>query len=82
MLQHKNYRHDPKFSDGYLEQTVQTQIRLLLDQQPDQGLHCLQFILYFCEAFLVGTLFLCSNFSDYVSSCILYSILLVELFFF
>ena len=27
-------------------QTVQTQIRLLLEEQSDQGLHCLQFRLY------------------------------------
>ena len=28
-------------------QTVQTQIRLLLEEQSDQGLHCLQFHLHF-----------------------------------
>ena len=28
------------------EQTVQTQIRLLLEEQSDQGLHCLLFHLY------------------------------------
>ena len=27
-------------------QTVQTQIRLLLEEQSDQGLHCLQFRLH------------------------------------
>ena len=29
------------------EQTVQTQIRLLLEEQSDQGLHCLLFHLHF-----------------------------------
>ena len=29
-----------------LEQTVQTQIRLLLEEQSDQGLHCLQYCLH------------------------------------
>ena len=40
------YRNDPKFSDRYSDrpgQTVQTQIRLLLEEQSDQGLHCLLF---------------------------------------
>ena len=30
-------------------QTVQTQIRLLLEEQSDQGLHCLQFHLHFFD---------------------------------
>ena len=33
-------------------QTVQTQIRLLLEEQSDQGLHCLLFHLRLLEAFL------------------------------
>ena len=34
-------------------QTVQTQIRLLLEaEQSDQGLHCLQFHLHFLNALL------------------------------
>ena len=33
-------------------QTVQTQIRLLLEEQSDQGLHCLQFPLHLLDAFL------------------------------
>ena len=33
-------------------QTVQTQIRLLLEEQSDQGLHCLLFQLHLLEAFL------------------------------
>ena len=31
-------------------QTVQTQIRLLLEEQSDQGLHCLQFPLHLLDA--------------------------------
>ena len=30
-------------------QTVQTQIRLLLEEQSDQGLHCLQFPLHLLD---------------------------------
>ena len=33
-------------------QTVQTQIRLLLEEKSDQGLHCLQFCLHQLEALL------------------------------
>ena len=36
------------------EQTVQTQIRLLLEEQSDQGLHCLQFRLHLLGALLFG----------------------------
>ena len=35
-------------------QTVQTQIRLLLEEQSDQGLHCLLFCLHVLDAFLNG----------------------------
>ena len=35
-------------------QTVQTQIRLLLEEQSDQGLHCLQFPLHLFDAWLLG----------------------------
>ena len=35
-------------------QTVQTQIRLLLEEQSDQGLHCLQFPLHLLDALLYG----------------------------
>ena len=35
-------------------QTVQTQIRLLLEEQSDQGLHCLQFRLHLLGALLIG----------------------------
>ena len=34
-------------------QTVQTQIRLLLEEQSDQGLHCLQFPLHLLDAVLL-----------------------------
>ena len=34
------------------EQTVQTQIRLLLEEQSDQGLHCLQFPLHRLDSLL------------------------------
>ena len=40
------YRNDPKFSTDRFGQTVQTQIRLLLEEQSDQGLHYLLFHLY------------------------------------
>ena len=33
-------------------QTVQTQIRLLLEEHSDQGLHCLQFPLHLLDALL------------------------------
>ena len=33
------------------EQTVQTQIRLLLEEQSDQGLHCLPFRLHRLDSF-------------------------------
>ena len=33
-------------------QTVQTEIRLLLEEQSDQGLHCLQFCLHILDALL------------------------------
>ena len=35
-------------------QTVQTQIRLLPEEQSDQGLHCLQFCLHLLNALLYG----------------------------
>ena len=35
-------------------QTVHTQIKLLLEEQSDQGLHCLQFHLHQLEALLYG----------------------------
>ena len=36
----------PKFRTDQPRQTVQTQIRLLLEEQSDQGLHCLLFNLH------------------------------------
>ena len=41
------YRNVPKFSDGY-NWTVYTQIRLL-EEQSDQGLHCLPFRLHLLD---------------------------------
>ena len=35
-------------------QTVQTQIRLFLEAQSDQGLHCLQFRLHLLDALVFG----------------------------
>ena len=35
-------------------QTVQTQIRLLLEEQSDQGLHCLPFRPYRLDSLLYG----------------------------
>ena len=35
-------------------QTMQTQIKLLLEEQSDQGLHCLQFQLHLLDALLYG----------------------------
>ena len=51
------------------EQTVQTQIRLLLEEQSDLGLHCLPFHLHLLYTLLYGITFLfeftgiASNFS-------------------
>ena len=39
-------------------QTVQTQIRLFLEEQSDQGLHCLQFQLHLLGALAFGKAFL------------------------
>ena len=36
-------------------QTVQTQIRLLLEEQSDQGLHCLPFRLHRLDSLLYGS---------------------------
>ena len=46
-------------------QTVQTQIRLLLEEQSDQGLHCLQFQLHLLGALLFGKVILFKFYSDY-----------------
>ena len=40
------------------EQTVQTQIRLLLEEQSDQGLHCLPFHLHLLVTLFYGISFL------------------------
>ena len=43
----------PSFRTVRSGQTVQTQIRLLLEEQSDQGLHCLQFCLHLLIALLL-----------------------------
>ena len=49
------YCNDPKFSDRYVwANSVQTQIRLLLEEQSDLGLHCWQFRLHLLGALLFG----------------------------
>ena len=48
------YHNDPKFTDRYAWQTMQTQIRLLLEEQSDQGLHCLPFRLHRLDSLLYG----------------------------
>ena len=40
-------------------QTVQTQIRLCLEEQSDQGLHCLHFSVHLLEALLHNKIPLC-----------------------
>ena len=42
------------FQTDTLGQTVQTQIRMLLEKQSDQGLHCLPFHLHRLDSFLYG----------------------------
>ena len=42
------------FRTDRCEQTVQTQIRLLLEEQSDQGLHYLQFWLHLLAALFFG----------------------------
>ena len=46
-------------------QTVQTQIKLLLEGQSDQGLHCLQFPLHLLDASLYGKAALFQLYGDY-----------------
>ena len=51
--QNPSYRNDPKFFWTDMPgQTVQTQIRLLLEEQSDQGLHCLPFRLHHLDSLL------------------------------
>ena len=47
-------------------QIVQTQIRLLLEEQSDQGLHCLQFSLHLLGALLFGIAILFNFKVDYI----------------
>ena len=46
-------------------QTVQTQIRLLLEEQSDQGLHCLPFHLDLLDKWLHGMTFFFEFYDDY-----------------
>ena len=48
------YHNDPNFRTYMPGQTVQTQIRLLLEEQSDQGLHCLPFRLHRLDSLLYG----------------------------
>ena len=49
-------------------QTVQTQVRQLLEEQSDQGLHCLQYPLHLLDALVYGkTTFI--NFSGDYCKC-------------
>ena len=68
-----------RFQTDRFGQTVQIQIRLLLEEQSDQGLHSLQFPLHLLGAILYGKstlfdfkgdyskLFGCPNFLDFYS---------------
>ena len=64
------YCNDPSFRTDRPGQTVQTKIRLLLEEQSDQRLHCLQFHLHLLEALVYGKAWfsnfrvITSNFSD------------------
>ena len=61
------YKNNPytlmiqSFRTGRSGQTVQTQIRLLLEEQSDQGLHCLLFYLHLFDEkpYGLGFLFEC-----------------------
>ena len=50
------------FLTGRSGQTVQTQIRLLLEEQSDQGLHCLLFHFYHFDKIFFKVWPLCWNF--------------------
>ena len=49
ILKRTKYRNDPKFSDSLVWANSAD-----LDQQSDQGLHCLQYCLHLLEALLYG----------------------------
>ena len=49
-----NYRNDLSFRTDMPRQTVQTQIRLLLEEQSDQGLHFLPFCLHRLDSLPYG----------------------------
>ena len=54
MYVYTKYRNDSSFQTDRSGQTVQTQIRQLLEEQSDQGLHCLQFRLHLLNALFYG----------------------------
>ena len=49
-----DHHNDPKYWTDTSGQTMQTQIRLVLKEQSDQGLHCLPFCLHLLDALLYG----------------------------
>ena len=53
-LKQNIYHNDKSFRTDMPGQTVQTQIRLLLEEQSDQGLHCLPFRFYRLDSLLYG----------------------------
>ena len=57
-LKKSTYRNDPKFSDRYAwansADPDQTAPRGLLEEQSDQGLHCLPFHLHRLDSLLYG----------------------------
>ena len=59
---HKHTVMIPSFRIDSSGQTVQTQIRLLLQEQSDQGLHCLLFHLHHFDKIPFKVLPLCVNF--------------------
>ena len=48
------YRKDPRFLDRQVLANSADQIRLLLEEQSDQGLYCLPFRLNILDALLYG----------------------------
>ena len=54
VLQFSPVRNDPMFSDRRSGQTVETQMRLLLEEQSNQGLHGLLFHLHLFDEIQKG----------------------------
>ena len=53
------------FQTDRLEQTVKTQIRLLLEEQSDLGLHCLLFYLYPLDTFIHFSMYRKAHMSEF-----------------